>query len=67
MASLPAPRPFKHGRRGSLGTSHFVTVREGDTLSTLAARHGTTATALRRINGLASNQIRPGQRLKLRA
>jgi peptidoglycan lytic transglycosylase D len=66
VASLPAPRPSKHARRGSSGSSHFVTVREGDTLGTLASRHGTTVTALRRINRLASNQIRPGQRLKLR-
>jgi membrane-bound lytic murein transglycosylase D len=67
VASLPTPRPSKHGRHARSGTNHFVTVREGDTLSTLAARHGTTATALRRINGLATNSIRPGQRLKLRA
>ena len=67
VASLPAPRPSKHGRRGSSGASHFVTVRQGDTLSTLATRHGTTVSELRRINRLASSQIRPGQRIKLRA
>jgi membrane-bound lytic murein transglycosylase D len=71
VASLPAPRPGKHvsarRSRGSLAANHFVTVREGDTLSTLATRHGTTVSALRRLNRLASNHIRPGQRLKLRA
>lgn len=69
VASLPAPRYSKHGhaRRSSSGPSHFVTVRQGDTLSTLATRHGTTVSELRRINRLASSQIRPGQKLRLRA
>jgi peptidoglycan lytic transglycosylase D len=68
VAALPTPRLSKHGRsRHASGTSHFVTVRTGDTLSTLATRHGTTVSELRRINRLASNHIRPGQRLKLRA
>jgi membrane-bound lytic murein transglycosylase D len=40
-------------------------VKRGDTLSTIAARHGVSAKALRRVNGLRTSQIRVGQKLKL--
>ena len=42
-----------------------VTVRPGDTLSTLAARHATTTDALKRHNGLNSDLIRVGQTLEI--
>ena len=43
-----------------------VTVRPGDTLSGIAARHGTTVGALTRTNGIsASGFIYPGQKLRL--
>ncbi|HEV2763889.1 MAG TPA: LysM peptidoglycan-binding domain-containing protein [Pyrinomonadaceae bacterium] len=43
------------------------TVRPGDTLSAIAARHGTTWQELARINNLSNpNFIRPGQVLRLR-
>ena len=43
-----------------------VTVRSGDTLSGIAARHGTTVAALTRANGIsASAFIHPGQKLRL--
>lgn len=40
-------------------------VRSGDTLSTIARRHGTSISALRRVNGLRGSMLRPGQRLRL--
>ncbi len=43
------------------------TVRRGDTLSGIAQRYGTTPSALKRINGLSSDQIRAGQKLRLRS
>ena len=43
------------------------TVRRGDTLSSIAQRYGTTPSALKRINGLSSDQIRAGQKLRLRS
>jgi LysM repeat protein len=39
------------------------TVRRGDTLWSIATRHGTTIAALRQANGLGSNLIYTGQRL----
>jgi membrane-bound lytic murein transglycosylase D len=41
-------------------------VRRGDTLSGIAQRYGTTTSALKRLNGLSSNRILVGQRLRLR-
>lgn len=43
-----------------------VTVRAGDTLSGIAARHGTTVAALTRANGISADAfIHPGQKLRL--
>jgi membrane-bound lytic murein transglycosylase D len=39
------------------------TVRSGDTLSGIAARYGSSASAIRQANGLRSNLIHPGQSL----
>ena len=47
------------------GVTH--TVRKGETLATLAARHGVTVESLRRINQLASTRVIVGQRIKLPA
>ncbi len=45
-------------------TWHYV--RSGETLSTIADRYHTTASAIARLNGLRRlNYIRPGQRLKI--
>lgn len=45
--------------------THIHKVKRGETLSSIARRHGTTVAKLRRINGLRkSSKIRPGQILK---
>jgi membrane-bound lytic murein transglycosylase D len=50
----------------SASRSRFYTVRRGDTLSSIAARHGMTVTELASLNGLTNrNHIRVGQRLRL--
>ncbi len=43
------------------------TVRKGETLSGIASQHGVSVSALKRANGLRSNTVRSGQRLKLPA
>lgn len=43
-----------------------VSVRSGDSLSTIAKRNGTTVTRLRKLNGLKSNMIHPGQKIRVR-
>jgi membrane-bound lytic murein transglycosylase D len=41
------------------------TVKSGDTLSGIATRHGVTVNQLKQWNGLTSNNIKIGQKLKL--
>ena len=42
------------------------TIRKGDTLSTIAKRHQTTAAAIAKANGMKNpNAIRPGRKLKI--
>jgi len=43
------------------------TVRRGDTLSGIASRYGTSVSTLKRINGLTSDKLRVGQKLRLRS
>ena len=51
--------------RPSSGVEYVV--RRGDSLSKIAARFSMNVTELKRINGLSSNQIYPGQKLRTRA
>ena len=50
-------------RKHSRTTYHKV--RRGETLSTIAKRHGITVNQLKRANGLRSNRIKNGQTLKI--
>ncbi|MDO4158957.1 MAG: transglycosylase SLT domain-containing protein [Prevotellaceae bacterium] len=43
-----------------------VTVRSGDTLSELAAKHNTTVKKLRQLNGIKGNNIRAGKKIRVR-
>ncbi len=43
-----------------------VTVRRGDTLGAIAQRNRTTVSKIKRLNGLRSNNIRVGQKLRVR-
>jgi membrane-bound lytic murein transglycosylase D len=66
----PAPahasaRSTARARAAGHGRPNVVVVRRGDTLSSIARRHGVSVEAIRRTNGLASMRIRAGQRLKL--
>ncbi|MEF2279716.1 LysM peptidoglycan-binding domain-containing protein [Deinococcus sp. YIM 134068] len=44
-----------------------VTVRKGDTLYSIARKGGVSVARLKALNGLRSNNIRPGQKLRLSA
>jgi membrane-bound lytic murein transglycosylase D len=48
-------------------SSKTYVVRRGDTLSSIAERHGTTTASLKKLNGLKSDTVYAGQRLKLRS
>jgi LysM repeat protein len=45
----------------------LYTVQKGDTLTKIASDHGLSVKALRTLNGLKTDQIKPGQKLKLPA
>lgn len=44
----------------------YYTVRSGDSLWEIARRHGTTVDAIRRLNNLQADRLRPGDRLRVR-
>ncbi len=58
-------QPQRNNRRGRTG-SRSVTVRPGDTLSTIAKRNGVSVNQLRRLNGIKGSNIRAGKRIRIR-
>ncbi|MBI1799692.1 MAG: LysM peptidoglycan-binding domain-containing protein [Candidatus Eisenbacteria bacterium] len=66
VAGLRLPARRHHGHGHAPGAAHHsVTVRAGDTLSSIANRHGVTVSQLMRVNGLKSERLRAGQRLRI--
>ena len=64
------PKPYKRyvdrlQRRARTTTASTYRVNRGDTLWQIARRHGTTTDDLRRLNGMRSSRIYPGQTLKV--
>lgn len=59
-----APSSSSSNTQSSTPTGTY-TVKSGDTLSGIATRHGVTVNQLKQWNGLTSNNIRVGQKLKL--
>ena len=56
-------QPRSQGRSGGSGRTY--TVRKGDTLSSIARRHGISVATLKKRNGLKNDKIRVGQKLKV--
>ncbi|WAC41755.1 glucosaminidase domain-containing protein [Pedobacter sp. SL55] len=56
------PKPIYRPKKKS---SRTYTVKQGDNLSIIAKRNKTTVKALMNKNGLKSNALKPGQKLKL--
>jgi membrane-bound lytic murein transglycosylase D len=46
--------------------SRSATVRRGDTLSAIAKRNGTTVAKLRKLNGIRGNNIKAGQKIRVK-
>jgi membrane-bound lytic murein transglycosylase D len=69
VASAPPPVPALKIARASKGgkQQHLHVVKNNETLSHVASRYKVSVTTLRRLNGLAGNLIRPGQRLRVSA
>ncbi|MDR1006130.1 MAG: peptidoglycan DD-metalloendopeptidase family protein [Bacteroidales bacterium] len=56
----------KNDRYKSTKSGRYYTVRKGDTLSSIAQRNNTTVRKLTALNNIKGNQIRAGQKLKIR-
>lgn len=59
--STPAPKPVANSPQNV-----YHTVKSGDNLSLIAKKYGTTPQKLRQLNGLKSDVIRVGQKLKVK-
>jgi len=53
-------------RKGKAAGARKVTVRRGDTLGAIAKRNGVSVRQLRRLNGIKGNNIRAGQKIRVR-
>lgn len=62
----PAPKPQEEAASGQSETSVYI-VQKGDSLSKIAAKHGTSVKRLMSLNGLKKTGIRIGQKLKVPA
>ena len=61
----PRPPAAQRSHKKSQASSYHK-VRRGETLSSIASKHGTTVSKIKKLNGLKSDRIREGQRLKVR-
>lgn len=64
-ADASAKREVVTSEARSRAAARFVVVNRGDTLTKIAREHGVTVRALKRANGLRSDNIRPGQKLQV--
>ena len=61
----PTVSNHRNSRKNSQSSSYHR-VRRGETLTSIAAKHGTTVSKIKKLNGLKSDRIREGQKLKLK-
>lgn len=64
--SSKVSRRSHNGRRGGARGGRSVTIKQGQTLSEIAKRNGTTVAKLKRLNGIKGNNIRAGKKLRVR-
>lgn len=62
-AAKPKPKPVAAKPKPKKPATVRYTVRKGDSLSVIAARNGTSVSALQRANNIKGSLIRPGQAL----
>ena len=59
-------RVNKESNNRSNGRAKYVKVRRGDTLGAIASRNHTSVSMIKRLNGMRSDRINPGKRLRVR-
>ena len=64
-AATPTVKAISTHEPDTAGATSSYTVKGGDTLSKIAKKHGTTPKAIRAANGLSSDKINVGQKLKI--
>ncbi len=65
---IPAPAPPSVATTlASNGSENLYVVKSGDTLSKIATNHGTTVNQIKALNGLKTDRITAGEKLKLPA
>lgn len=65
-ARIETVKPAGGGNSSVSGNKVYYKVRKGDNLASIAKKHRTTVKRLKQLNGLKSNTIRVGQRLRVR-
>lgn len=65
-SSSKVSKRSRSGRRGKARGGRSVTIKQGQTLSEIAKRNGTTVAKLKRLNGIKGNNIRAGKKLRVR-
>ena len=61
----PAVNNHRNSRKNTQSNAYHR-VRRGETLTSIASKHGTTVSKIKKLNGLKSDRIREGQRLKVK-
>ncbi len=64
-ASAPASSSLQPGDAGAGPAESVYVVKKGDNLIRIASEHGVTVMAIRALNNLRTDQIKPGQKLKM--
>ncbi len=66
QATKISPRRGRGRSRSTGRSARSATVRRGDTLGTIAKRNGTTVAKLRKLNGIRGNNIKAGQKIRVK-
>ena len=59
-------KKYARNKKSRRSRSKSVTIKSGDTLSEIAARHGTTVKKLKKLNKISGNSIRAGKKIKVK-
>lgn len=66
VADKPVVKKRTTTRKKSRSRARYVTIKNGQTLSHLAEKYGTTVSRLKRLNGLRGSSIRAGKKIRVR-